>query len=784
VLKKLKYFEKTLSKNAIYNTYLRSLDASPLFAQYAWLQLSAFDLTELGMGLLHSILPVDFQPYAIDFTYVTPTPSETLQGIWAKFEPVDFSKLYTWMADFREYVLENFKEEFQPEVLIGVLPKAIYGVTPYGRGVYDPVVAREFLRATFWKLRLIRTPDISWQKTMDEVADYIHMVGVTDEHVFNRLMMIFSAQMFSFTLGLSLLGRSRLTETVEGWGVVPIKTAKGEIRDLYFKTLDQLQMGFILGVTPLGYGLLLPEKSIYKQPEGKKNPSVIKVMVEKIKGIISRLTYVTWAYCYDENTEVLTREGFKKFSELSYNDEIATLNPETDEIEYQHPIAIHKFNYKGKMVHIKGRSIDLLVTPEHKLYCANFFKERRGKNEGFKFIEAVSLLQSYRYQKYNFKRTAKWKGVNIEYFELPAYEKNWITHGTHRVFKEDKKLIPIADWLKLFAWYIAEGDTSTYGKVRIANTDEKNLQEILELCKKMGFNASIYKNTNRGYEKAGVTIYSVQLWKYLSQFGKATEKFIPNWIKMLSPDKLQIFLETITKGDGHKDSRNWKYYTSSRRLADDIQEIAIKAGYVASVGEIVDIRFSKGMHRYIVHIDRKRKDTTLTKKPELIDYDGFVYDVTVPKHHIILVRRNGKICWSSNSNYNKPEEMLDPHKSEKTTQYHELLSQRQFVENWVAKQIPPDEANPVRIRQYQNAVLQAVAWRAKRHKWGYNAWKYMSEDEFKGWWIKNWVGQGLNETTLKSLYEGAQIWLKRLREEKLSSGLKVKQRRISLALST
>lgn len=432
VLKKIKYFEKTLSKDAIYTTYVRSLDVAPLFAQYAWLQLSAFDLTELGMGLLYNILPVDFQPYNVDFTYVTPTPSETLQGIWAKFEPVDFAKLYLWMADFREYVIENFKEEFQPEILIGVVPKAIYGVTPYGRGVYDPVVAREFLRATFWKLRLIRRPDISWQKTLDEIAEYIHMVGVTDEHVFNRLMMIFSAQMFSFTLGLSLLGRSRLTETVEGWGVAPIKTAEGEICDLRFKTLDQLQMGFILGVTPLGYGLLLPKQTIYKLPEGKKNPAIIKVLVEKIRGIVSRLTYVTWSY----------------------------------------------------------------------------------------------------------------------------------------------------------------------------------------------------------------------------------------------------------------------------------------------------------------------------------------------------------------SNYNKAEEMLDPHKSERTTQYHELLSQREFVENWVANRIPPDEANPVKIRQYQNAVLQAVAWRAKRHAWGYGAWKYMSEEEFKGWWIKNWVRQGLNEATLIALYEGAQIWLKRLREEKLSLGLKVKQQRLSLALST
>ena len=431
ILKKQKYNQKTLSDSAIYNIYLRTLDASPLFAQYAWLQLSAFDLTELGMGLLYSILPVDFQPYAIDFTYVTPTPSETLQGIWAKFEPVDFAKLYTWMTDFREYVIENFKEEFQPEVLIGMLPKAIYGVTPYGRGVYDPVVTREFLRATFWKLRLIRTPDVSWQKMMDDIADYLNMVGVTDEHVFNRLMMIFSVQTNAFVLGLSLLGRSRLTETVEGWGVVPIKTAKGEIYDLYFKTLDQLQMGFILGVTPLGYGLLLPEQSIYKLPEGKKNPTVIKVMVEKIKGIISRLTLTTWAY----------------------------------------------------------------------------------------------------------------------------------------------------------------------------------------------------------------------------------------------------------------------------------------------------------------------------------------------------------------TNYQKPEEILDWHKSERTTQYHILQTQRRIIEDWVAKQVPPEEANAVRIRQYQNAVLQAVSWRAKRHKFGYDAWKFMTEEQFKEWWKVYWKGQGLNEATLETLYTRMEVWLKRLREEKVSLGEKVKKTRLRLALS-
>jgi len=432
ILKKVKYFEKTLSRDAIYTTYLRSLDVAPLFAQYVWLQISAFDLTELGIGLLHDILAVDFQPYAIDFTYVAPDISEVFQGIWAKFEPVDFGKLYDWTADFEKYIRENITEERQTEVIEGRMRKAFYGLTQYGRSFYDPVVAREMLRATFWKLRLIRRPDISFQKTIDEITELIRMVGVTDEHLFNRLMMAMSAQIFSFTLGLSLLGVSTLTETEEGWGVVPIKTAKGEVYNLYFKTLDQLQMGFVLGVTPLGYGLLLPEQSIYKLPEGKRNPTVIKVLVNKIKGIINRLTYVTWAY----------------------------------------------------------------------------------------------------------------------------------------------------------------------------------------------------------------------------------------------------------------------------------------------------------------------------------------------------------------SNYNKPEEMLNPHKSERTTQYHELLTQRHFVERWVANRIPPEEANPIKIRQYQNAILQAVAWRAKAHKWGYEAWRYMSEEEFKEWWLTHWKRQGLNETTLKALYEGAQIWLKRLREEKLEVGSKVKQSRLRLALST
>jgi intein/homing endonuclease len=772
---KEKYHDKVASENAIMDTWWRLIDITDLFAEYAWLQITAFDLSQLGIGLLLSILPYEFKPYSIEFEYSMPSLDEVMQGIWANFEKIVYELEYTWTSNWKEFIETNFKPEFWKDLEKLTQRKARYGYSTFSGYIYDPVLPREYLTETYHKMRLIRTPDVTWKATVQQIGETVAISDHVTRTSILRLSLISIAQTESFCLGLSVLGRSTLRGTPSEGATIPYVTPENELVELKYYTLDNLQMGFILGVTELGYAVLTPQTSTYSQKDGKENPNIVQHEVKKVRKAVDTLTLSTWAYCYDENTEVLTREGFKKFSELSYNDEIATLNPETDEIEYQHPIAIYKFNYKGKMVYINGRSIDLLVTPEHKLYCTNFYRERKGKNEGYNFIEAISLLQSYKYQKYKFKRTAKWKGVNIEYFELPNYEKNWVTRGAYRVFKEDKKLIPIVDWLKLFAWYIAEGDTSTHGKVRIANTNEKNLQEILELCEKLGFNASIYGNSAKGFEKAGIKIYSVQLWKYLSQFGKATEKFIPNWVKMLPPDKLQIFLETITKGDGHKDSKNWKYYTSSKRLADDIQEIAIKAGYTASVGETDDTRYGRNIHRYIVHIDRERKDVALTQKPSLIDYNGFVYDVTVPKHHIILVRRNGKICWSSNSNYNKPEEMLDYHRSDKTAQYDIIQSQRKFIEEWVRNQIPSSEANPVTVRQYQNAVLQAITWKAKRHKWGFKPFKDTPEDTFKSWWLTHWTSQGLKQPTLENLYSRLENIIPTIRSTKWTLGEQVKK---------
>jgi len=294
--KKALYHEKTLSDSAVYDTFVRLIDVQPKFNEDINVQLPPIDFTEYGLGLLYAILPVEFQPLTVDFKFQPPSVEEILQGIWAKFEPVDFSAQYAWMSDFLKFVSENVKEEYQSSLIRSSPQKARYDRTPYGYGVYDPVATREFLRATFMRLRLLRTADVSWISDLKDIEERLKMSGVTDAHVYNRLMMVMSAQRYAFVLGLSVLGRSSLCKVEKGLGSIPIVRHDGRAGEVRFRTLDHLLFGFILGVTPLGYGLLMPKEGILKNPEGKKNPKLFEVVKNKLKGIRDRHLLTAFAY--------------------------------------------------------------------------------------------------------------------------------------------------------------------------------------------------------------------------------------------------------------------------------------------------------------------------------------------------------------------------------------------------------------------------------------------------------------------------------------------------------
>ncbi len=73
--------------------------------------------------------------------------------------------------------------------------------------------------------------------------------------------------------------------------------------------------------------------------------------------------------CYDNETQILTENGWKLFNELNKDINVVTLNQKTKELEYQKLIGYQEFNYNDEMYKIiLEDDSTLLVTKEHKIY--------------------------------------------------------------------------------------------------------------------------------------------------------------------------------------------------------------------------------------------------------------------------------------------------------------------------------------------------------------------------------------------------------------------------------
>ncbi len=79
------------------------------------------------------------------------------------------------------------------------------------------------------------------------------------------------------------------------------------------------------------------------------------------------------AECFREG-EVLTSNGWKDLKDVTTNDIVATLDMNTDSIVYQPVNKVIQQDYSGKLISIKGKNIDVNVTPNHRFVA----RDRKG----------------------------------------------------------------------------------------------------------------------------------------------------------------------------------------------------------------------------------------------------------------------------------------------------------------------------------------------------------------------------------------------------------------------
>ena len=316
--------------------------------------------------------------------------------------------------------------------------------------------------------------------------------------------------------------------------------------------------------------------------------------------------------CYSDDTEILTEDGYKLFSDLTYNDKVATLNA-NNQLEYNIPDEIIKEKYVGDMYEFKNVNIELNVTPNHKMYI-----KKQDYNE-FELLPAESQIS---WDRAVLNKTCNYIGKNQEWFYFPEN----LSEITHFVEKVNMNL-----WLEFMGYYLSEGHTcSVNGQIYL--TIKEKIKKCLD---KIHFNYNISKYSNSHF-----VISNKQLEHYLIKFGKSKDKFIPSDLLKLTKYQLVILLDALMLGET-KNSNDKTYYSSSYKLISGIQELLLKIG---TFGNII---YTNEKEMYYITINSiPERDYTYTK-PTINKYDGYVYCVNV-KNHIIFVRRNGKAVFCGN----------------------------------------------------------------------------------------------------------------------------------------
>lgn len=325
-------------------------------------------------------------------------------------------------------------------------------------------------------------------------------------------------------------------------------------------------------------------------------------------------------FCYDKETEVLTNKGFKKFSELDKTELIAQVDNKTFEIDFVKPLNYVKQIYSGEMIHFKSKTINLLVTPTHNMFVRN----RRDTCTNFnswKFLPAHRMLKG------------DWR--------IPQ-----------ACSKNKKPILNEMFPVELFGFWLAEG--CKYGKNKIeVYQSEKNLDILIKVREMLSNKGIPFKEINHGRVYKGNYIKRIiidypEMANYVSIFGKAKEKFIPEWIKNNTNETIQKFLDWFFLGDGSLSNGRKMYHTASKQLASDIQECLLRIGVTSSIYKYINNFDKKSIMYRVAERDNTHATIWSKENKKIVNYNDYVYCVEVPTH-LLVVRRMGRVALCGNT---------------------------------------------------------------------------------------------------------------------------------------
>lgn len=322
-------------------------------------------------------------------------------------------------------------------------------------------------------------------------------------------------------------------------------------------------------------------------------------------------------HCYSEDTEVLTKDGWKRFNEISTDTEIIQYNDKTDSLEWVKPLEIIWQDYKGDMVSFKSKSLDLLVTPNHRMISFE------PKTLNSRVDEAI-----------NFEK------INRRFKTTSILEEG---------LEENENL------LKLIVATQADGHLNKdCTAITFSFTKQRKIERLLNILNKIEAKYSVSSFNRKNRKEVVIRIKASELTIKIRSFLNIDKSFKPIFLKF-SKDCRKTFLNEIGCWDGTiRNNGDIVIDSTCFKSADVVQAVAVSLGYKSNSNVYNKITIHGLCKIKRVYVSTNSASTIYTKNTYKgkQSYEGKIGCVVVPSS-FILVRRNGRTIISGNTKNSK-----------------------------------------------------------------------------------------------------------------------------------
>lgn len=342
--------------------------------------------------------------------------------------------------------------------------------------------------------------------------------------------------------------------------------------------------------------------------------------------------------CYLDDTEFLTNRGWLLYDEVNDEDQLATINQKSGEIEFQRSFERVKKPYSGEILHFETQDSLCSVTPNHRMFVSPVSRNRKnGFTTKYRLSEA----------NWQFMRADELLSGNRSYFHTLITTCKW----------NDNEEIS-NDLLMLVGAYASEGCVGkrlvdgTPSVLRFSQKESGRQQVFLDtLCETTNMRKTPVVREDKGFIELVYTLADRQIAKQIVEWcGEYSEKKrLPQWINTLSSEQARLLLDVLVAGDGIERSFSSIYYTKSKLLADDVQTLGLIAGRVSKIWG----PYSNGMyHVYLGEADMTdtlvaTENVHVTKEMVI---NRHIVCFSVP-NETLVTRRKGKVAMHGNTKH-------------------------------------------------------------------------------------------------------------------------------------